>query len=140
MIASVASYINNIGGCIAVGAASGLISGLWLRIIHPKISNTYRYDQFGLAGTILINAIIGCFIVAPTVFGAYQNEGILPSTLTKVVTNKRSSTYYLAIFGTSLAISVATGIIAGLFCSILRNPNDDYNFTKIVSDDFGLYV
>ena len=72
MIASVASYINNIGGCMAVGALAGFISGLWLRVIHPRINSEHRYDQFGLIGTVLVNAFIGCFAVAPIVFAAYK--------------------------------------------------------------------
>ena len=35
-IAVVASVINNIGACIAIGAFSGLISALYLRVIHYK--------------------------------------------------------------------------------------------------------
>ena len=38
MIASVASYINNIGGCLAIGVGAGFVSGLWLRVIHPKLN------------------------------------------------------------------------------------------------------
>lgn len=72
MIGAVASYINNIGGCIAVGAAAGFISGLWLRVVHPKINADSKIDQLGLIGPVLINGFIGSFIVAPIVFGAYK--------------------------------------------------------------------
>jgi hypothetical protein len=72
MIGAVASYINNIGGCIAVGAAAGFISGLWLRVVHPKINANSKIDQLGLIGPVLINGFIGSFFVAPIVFGAYK--------------------------------------------------------------------
>ena len=79
MIASVASYINNIGACLAIGAAAGFVSGFWLRVIHPKINENHRYDHLGLIGTVLVNSVIGCGIVAPTVFGAYKNLGTRPN-------------------------------------------------------------
>ena len=79
MIASVASYINNIGGCLALGALAGLVSGMWLRIFHPRINSDSRYDQLGLIGPVLINSILGSFAVAPILFMVYKSEGFIPS-------------------------------------------------------------
>ena len=86
MVASVASYINNIGGCMALGAIAGFVSGLWLRIFHPKVNAENRYDQLGMIGPVLINSVIGCFAVAPLLFGAYKSEGFIPNELTTRVT------------------------------------------------------
>jgi len=79
MIASVASYINNIGGCFAIGIAAGFISGLWLRVIHPKVNTNNRSDQLGLIGPVLINSFIGCLVVSPLLFAAYKNQAITPN-------------------------------------------------------------
>lgn len=139
MIASVASYINNIGGCLALGAIAGFVSGFWLRVFHPKINADNRYDQLGLIGPVLINSVIGCLAVAPILFGIYKSEGIIPSELTTQVTTERSSIYYLAIFGISLGVAVVTGLLIGIISYFFRDPEDDFNFNKLVSDDFGLY-
>ena len=140
MIASVASYINNIGVCLLVGMISGFISGLWMRKIYPRINKERSYDQFGLIGVVLVNSFIGCLILAPVVFGVYKNRGLTPQELNIAITTNRSSIYYLTIFGITLGISILTGLLAGILCLIFRNPADDFNFTKLVSDDFGLYV
>jgi hypothetical protein len=34
---------------------------------------------------------------------------------------------------------IVAGLIAGLLSLIFRNPKDDFEFTKLVSSDFGLY-
>ena len=72
MIGGVASKINNIGACIAVGALAGIVSGIWLRLINHKVNEHKTYDPLGLIGPILINAFIGCFVIAPLVFAAYK--------------------------------------------------------------------
>lgn len=73
IISAVSTYINNIGGCIAVGAFAGLVSGWWLRRIHPIINQNHCYDHLGLIGPILINATFGATFVAPILMAAYKN-------------------------------------------------------------------
>ena len=38
MLGAISSYLDNIGACITIGAVAGLIGGLWLRVILPKIT------------------------------------------------------------------------------------------------------
>ena len=79
MIAVVSAYINNIGGCIAIGAFSGLVSGLWLRQGYPRMNANKPYDPLGLTGPILINAFLGAAGVGPILMGAYKSIGLLPN-------------------------------------------------------------
>jgi len=72
MIGAVSAYINNIGACITVGALAGFISGVWLRVVHPRVNGDAKIDQLGLIGSVLINGFIGTFVVAPLVFAAYK--------------------------------------------------------------------
>ncbi len=70
-ISAIAGIITNIGACIAIGAFSGLVSGFWMSVIHPRINSNKTYDSLGLFGPILFNAIIGSMAVAPIVVAAY---------------------------------------------------------------------
>lgn len=139
ILGAVSSYINNIGACITVGAIAGFISGFWLRFAHPRVNANYKYDQLGLIGPIMINAFIGTIFIAPIAFAAYTNQGLTTAELVKTVTQS-SSTYYLAVFSLTLALGVLTGLAAGVIVYLLRDPEGDYNFTKLVSNDYGLYV
>ena len=76
IISAVSGYVNNIGACIAVGSFAGLISGWWLRRIHPSINQNHCYDHLGLVGPILINAVLGATFVAPILMAAFKNLGI----------------------------------------------------------------
>lgn len=78
MISVVSPYINNIGGCIAVGAFAGIISGLWLRHGYPRMNQNKPYDPLGLTGPILLNAFFGAFVVAPILMAAYRNNDLIP--------------------------------------------------------------
>ena len=71
-IGGIASYINNIGACLAIGAVAGIVSGLWLRLVYHKVNEQRTYDPFGLIGALLINAVLGTFFFAPIVFAAYK--------------------------------------------------------------------
>jgi hypothetical protein len=139
ILGAVASYINNIGACIAVGAFAGVISGFWLRVIYPRLNVNTSIDQLGLIGPIVLNAFFGAAFVGPIVFGAYKSEGILPNELNTLVTTQRSSTFYLSIFGITIALAILTGLIAGALIFCLRDPEDDHQFVKLVSNDYGLY-
>jgi len=76
MIAGVSPYINNIGACIAVGAFAGMVSGFWLRRLHPLINQRYRVDHVGPIGPVHVNSIIAGRGVSPILFQAYKSLGI----------------------------------------------------------------
>ena len=138
LISVVAPYINNIGGCIAVGAFAGVVSGLWLRHGYPRMNQNRPYDPLGLTGPILINGFFGTFVVAPILFAAYKKNTLIPGELT-LASTERTSTFFLGIFGITLAIALGMGLIAGLICLATRSPVDDFLFRKLISQDSGLY-
>ncbi len=139
IIAAVAPFINNIGGCFAVGSFAGLVSGFWLRYVHPRINATKSYDHLGILGPITINAFIGVAFVGTLLFGAYKNEDEQHAEVSYKISDQRPSTYLLAICGITLAVAVGMGLIAGIICYLTRDPANDFQFTKLVSSDFGLY-
>lgn len=139
IIGSVSAFINNIGGCIAIGAFAGLVSGFWLRYAHPRVNSTKTYDQIGIIGPITINAFFGVTFVAPLLYGAYKNADFTPAELTFKVVNERPSTYFLAIFGVTMLIGLGMGLITGIITYLTRDAGDDFHYGKLVSTDFGLY-
>lgn len=70
-IGVVAGNINNIGACIAIGAFSGLFSGFWLRVVHPRLNATKSIDHLGIFGPILICSIIGGLVLSPALYKSY---------------------------------------------------------------------
>ncbi len=142
MIGAVAGYINNIGGCIAIGAFAGLVSGFWLRIVHPRMNKSGTFDHLGIFGTVLVNSIIGGFVVAPALYTAYFDIPITSNLLIKTNTGSRNAQFQLVLVGLAAALGVGYGLLAGVICFLARDRNtvgNDFHYSKIVSRDFGLY-
>lgn len=139
MISTVSAFINNIGAVITVGAFAGLVSGFWLRYVHPRINANKTIDHLGLIGPITINAFLGLGFVAPILYGAYKDIGITPAEITMTITNQRVSTYFLGVLGVTLLIAIGMGVITGLLVYLARDAGDDFHYGKLVSTDFGLY-
>lgn len=85
-ISVVADTIPNIGACIAVGAFSGFVSGLWMRVVYPRINRLHNVDHLGLYGCILINAVLGGFVLSPAYYNTQFISGRTPSNLSTGIT------------------------------------------------------
>lgn len=121
IIAPVSAFINNIGAVITVGFFAGLVSGFWLRFVHPRINANQTIDHLGIIGPVTLNAFFGLVFVAPILYGSYKSIGITPAELTITVVNQRPSTYFLGIFGVTLLIGVGMGVITGLLLLLSRD-------------------
>jgi len=71
-VGAVASTINNIGACIAIGAFSGFLSGFYLQILHPRLNQNRAIDHLGIFGPILICSIFGGLVISPAMYKAYM--------------------------------------------------------------------
>lgn len=138
-IAVVAGTINNIGACIAIGAFAGFVSGFWLRIVHPRINRTHSVDHLGIIGPILINAILGGLVISPAMYQIYNNLGTTSSGLSGQVIDPAIMYYQLSFIGIAAGTAIVTALLAGLLSLPFRDHETDYQFTKLVSADFGLY-
>jgi hypothetical protein len=138
-IAVVAGTINNIGACIAIGAFSGFISGFWLRIVHPRLNFTRSIDHLGILGPILVNSILGGLVLSPAMYKIYNNMGTVYSGLGSQVNDTAVMTYQLVYIGIAAGTAIVTGLLAGFLSLPFRDSDNDYQFTKLVSSDFGLY-
>lgn len=138
-IAVVAGTINNIGACIAIGAFSGFFSGFWLRIIHPRLNSTSSVDHLGIFGPVLLCSIFGGLVLAPALYQSYSTLGTLPSSMDSQVFDTNVMNYQLVNIGIAAGTALCTAIIAGLLSFCFRNPSNDFEFTKLVSNDYGLY-
>lgn len=138
-IAVVAGTINNIGACIAIGAFSGLFSGFWLRIIHPRLNLTRSVDHLGIIGPVLICSILGGLVLSPAMYQSYKNLGTVASGVGSQINNSDLMSYQLVFIGIAAGTAIVTGLITGLLSLPFRNSQNDYEFTKLISSDFGLY-
>ncbi len=130
MISLVSSYLNNVAACIAIGAFAGVVSGLSLRHAFPRMNQNKPIDPLGLTGPILINAFIGAIGIGPILMAVYKNLGIalLELNTSTYPISQRTSTFYLTIFGITVAVGVGMGLIGGLICLITRDPTNDFQF------------
>lgn len=138
-IAVVAGTINNIGACIAIGAFAGFVSGFWLRIVHPRLNRVNSVDHLGIIGPILVNAIIGGLVISPAMYKIYYDRGTISAGLTQTVNDTAFISYQLSFIGIAAGTAIVTALLAGLLSLPFRDSESDYQFTKLVSADFGLY-
>jgi len=133
-VSVVSGVVSNIGACIAIGAFSGFVSGFWFRIIHPRINGGSIIDNLGLFGPILINSILGGLVLAPSLYQSYMNQDF------PIIASSDVIKYQLAYIGVAAGTGIVSGLIAGLLSLGFRLPHKDFHFSKLVSEDFGLYM
>lgn len=138
-ISVISGVTNNIGACIAIGAFSGLVSGFWLQVIHPRINKTSSIDHTGMLGPILICSVIGGLVLAPSFYQSFYSLGSTNVLLGAPVTNTDIMAFELAYIGIAAGTGIVTALFAGLLSLIFRDETSDNSFTKLVSSDFGLY-
>lgn len=138
-ISVVAGTINNIGACIAIGAFAGFVSGFWLRIVHPRINANRSVDHLGIFGPILINSVIGGLVISPAMYQIFINLGTVSSGLGAAITSSAYTYNQLAYIGIAAGTAIVAGLLAGFLILPFRDSSNDYEFTKIVSTDYGLY-
>jgi hypothetical protein len=68
-----APILNNIGLAIMIGLIGGLISGLYMRLVHPIINRKNVIDAMGLFGPFLISALLGSFVVTPSIISKWSS-------------------------------------------------------------------
>jgi hypothetical protein len=107
-VSVVSGVVLNIGACIAIGAFSGFVSGFWFRVIHPRINGGSIIDNLGLFGPILINAILGGFVLAPSLYQSYMNQDF------PIISSSDIIKYQLAYIGVAAGTGIVSGLIAGL--------------------------
>jgi hypothetical protein len=86
-IGSVAGTANNLGACIAIGSAAGLISGIYLKVLHPRLNSQRAIDNLGIFGPILICSILGGLVISPAMYKAMMNLGTNSNSLGASITS-----------------------------------------------------
>ena len=127
-VSVVAGTINNIGACIAIGGFSGLVSGFWLKVVHPRINRRLTYDHLGIFGPILICSVIGGLGLSPAMYQVYWNRDTMASSLGSGVKidSDLQIHYQLVYIGVAAGTGIVAGLIAGLLSLLFRNPKDDF--------------
>lgn len=138
-IGVVAGTINNIGACIAIGAFAGIVSGFWLRVVHPRINAVKSVDHLGIFGPILVCSVLGGLVLSPAMYQSYISLNTVSSGLSAKISSSDYMSYQLSYIGIAAGTAIVAGLIAGFSTLVFRDPKTDFLFTKMMSDDFGLY-
>jgi hypothetical protein len=125
-IGVVAGTINNIGACIAIGAVSGLVSGFWLRVVHPRLNFGRSIDHLGILGPILICSVLGGLGLSPAMYKIYMNLGTISSGLGSQISESLSIIYQLSFIGIAAETAIVAGLLAGLLSIGFRTPDNDF--------------
>eukprot|EP00919_Chromeraceae_sp_WS-2016_P039912 GHVR01095166.1.p2 GENE.GHVR01095166.1~~GHVR01095166.1.p2 ORF type:complete len:161 (-),score=9.66 GHVR01095166.1:616-1098(-) len=142
IISAVAGYITNSGASIAIGAFAGVVSGVWLGFIHPRVNAVSVFDSHGLLGPFLLNSFFGAFVLTPTVLAIYNERSKVINSLGTsgdLIDEIRTAHYQFVWAGISIGIGLLSGILAGSIGSCFKQTNSDFRNTKIFSNDYGLY-
>jgi ammonia channel protein AmtB len=138
-IGTVAGTINNIGACIAIGAAAGFVSGFYLRVLHPRLNSNRAIDHLGIFGPILICSILGGAVISPAMYRAFFSLGISNNSLGAPITDSSIIPYQLIYIGVTALISSGTAVLAGLASYKFRDSETDFDADKMVSTDYGIF-
>lgn len=139
MVSAVAGSINNIGADIAIGAFAGFFSGLWLKVIHPRVNGKKPLDHLGILGPVLILSTLGQLLIAPALYLVYHNREIVVAGLGVKIELQETSTYQLAYGGIAAGTGVVAAFLASLIALCFRNSENDFRGNKMISSHFGLY-
>lgn len=138
VMGAAAPLVYNIGILLMIGGVTGLLSGIYMRVIHVKINKNNVKDVLGLFGPFCIASILGSLVVVPAVLAVYYNRGItFPFTNTTIPLHLIG--YQLIYVG----ISAGIGLVGGLFVSLTNLCDKDYfalaSNSRMFLNEFGLY-
>jgi hypothetical protein len=132
-----APLLPNIGIPIIIGGIGGLLSGLYMRLLHPRINRNNVIDVLGLFGPFLISAFLGAFVFTPSIIIWFTKQhrlglsviGDYPATL---------AGWQLTYVGISAAIGFGSGLLGGVLCLFDRDNFGLAADSRIFENDFGL--
>lgn len=78
MVGGLCDVIESIGACLFLGFIGGVISGIWMSVVTPKINGSSIVDCFGMVGPVLIVSLLASIIVHPSILHVfYVKRGTL---------------------------------------------------------------
>lgn len=122
MVGGLADVIQNIGACLFIGWIAGIIGGLFMHLVTPKMNAKAVIDSQGMLGPILVVAFIACFVIHPSVLSQFyvRNYFFTPRGVGYAEPDYRPARYHLVYFAITLGIAAITGAIVGLIYKIKR--------------------
>lgn len=142
VMGSASQIMQNIGLVIMIGAIAGLISGIYMRVIHPRINKNQIYDFLGLMGPFFISALIGGLVVAPAAIIGFHNNNHIPLAIDQNTEPYHYSLagWQLVYVGISIGIGLGSGLLAGLLGCCYRESFGLLSNSRVYENDFGLYT
>lgn len=81
VMSAAAPLVTNIGILLMIGGVTGMLSGFYMRKVHVIVNQRTVKDVLGMFGPFAISAIIGSFVVAPSILSVYYaNDTPIPYT------------------------------------------------------------
>lgn len=138
-LGSTAPILSNSGIAILVGVISGVISGAYMKKIHPIVNKTYIYDCMGLLGPILLSSLLGSAVVTPLCLlwyyqNDYRNIGIAAGYPISLVG------WQLIYVAVSIGIGIVAGVVTGLACHYDKEYFGLASNARLFENHFGLYA
>jgi hypothetical protein len=140
-VGGLADVIENIGVSTFLGFIAGIIAGLFLTLVTPKINSSSIVDEQGLLGPVLVTSFLASFVIHPSILSQYyiRRDSMNVRAIGGPETDNHVARYHLAYFAITLALGAVTGLLMGIIYRIKRNPNTDFEDTKFFDEDYGLY-
>ena len=140
-VGGLADILENIGVSIFLGFIAGIIAGLFLTFVTPKINNNSIIDGQGLLGPILVTSFLASFVIHPSILSQHhiRRDSMYVRAIGGPENDNNVARYHLAYFVLTLALGSVTGVIMGFIYKFKRNIITDFEDTKFFDEDYGLY-
>lgn len=139
MVGGLADVIESIGASLFIGFIAGVIAGLFMNLVTPRMNAKSVMDSQGLLGPILVVAFVACVVIHPSILSQFYIRRFTLRGVGSPENDYRVARYHLAYFAITLCIAAITGVIMGLIYKIRRKDANDFEDIKFFAEDYGLY-
>lgn len=138
VMGSAAPLINNIGILIMIGTVTGILCGIYMRVIHVKVNKNSVKDVLGLFGPFAIASLIGSLVITPSALIVYYNRGeTFP--FADIAIPYPLAAYQLIYVGITAGIAMVAGAFSGLTSSCDKDSFALASNSRFFLNEFGLY-
>jgi hypothetical protein len=127
---------SNLGPAVAIGAFGGLVTGVYMQLVHPKINRKSIKDALGLIGAVLIPSFLGGVVVTPVVYRVYIDRDF--ERITGIINDDEAIRFNYIYYFITVGAGITGGLFAGLFALCSNDHEYDFEFRKLFKADFGL--
>lgn len=138
VMGAAAPLIYNIGIIIMIGTVTGMLCGIYMRVLHVKINKNNVKDVLGLFGPFCISALIGSLVVVPSALIVSYNRG-MSFPFANIQIPYSLAGYQLIYVGISAGIGLVGGLLTSIFSICDKDAFALASNSRIFKNEFGLY-